>query len=82
MKNENVWIKWYKIIVKLSVAAIILLGFILGVDAAESRYGDFLDFLLYFVPAVFIAAFDLVMGMLIASFFENIQAIRDKLENM
>ena len=82
MENKNVWIKRYKILIYLSVIAILLAGFVMGANAADSYRGDFGDFLKYFAPAVFAAAVDLVLGMLIATFFENVQIIRDKLERM
>lgn len=82
MESKNVWIKWYKILIYISVAIILFWGFGSGVDAADSYRGDFGDFLAYFVPAALVAALDLVLGMLIATFFENVQVIRDKLEQM
>lgn len=82
MQSNNIWIKWYKRLIYISVAIILFAGLGMGIDAADSRYGDFGDFLTYFVPAALIAALDLVMGMLIATFFENVQVIRDKLEKM
>ena len=69
MNKGNIWIRIYKILVILSFAIILFAGFFLMID----------DPLLIF-PVALVAGLDLVLGMLIASFFENVQVIREKLE--
>lgn len=77
MESKNVWIKWYKILVYISVGVILFFGLGFALDAYY-----FSEALAIFIPAALVAALDLVLGMLIATFFENVQVIRDKLENM
>ena len=74
--KSNIWIKWYKVLVYISVVAILLVGLAIGVDEAY----NFGELLIYVIPFVLLAGLDLVVGMLLASFFENVQVIREKLE--
>lgn len=75
--KSNIWIKWYKRLIYISVGIILFIGLGFALDAY-----DFEEFLAIFIPALAVAGLDLVFGMVLATFFENVQFIRDKIEKM
>lgn len=77
MKKGNIWISIYKILVVLSFVGILFAGIMVACDAY-----DFFEFILMFAAFALLGGFDLAVGMLIASFFENVQIIREKIEQM
>ena len=76
--KSNIWITWYKVFIYISVAIILILGFAFAIDEAY----DLGELLMYVIPFFLAAGLDLVVGMLIATFFENVQVIRDKVEEL
>ena len=78
MKSTYKWINLYKVIIKLSAAIILLVGLIISCEIAY----DPIECIMYLISFVLLAGLDFVFGMLTASFFENVQVIREKLEVM
>lgn len=75
-ERSPVWIKIFKFFVILSAVMILAGGFFLAVEEAY----DMVEFVLYFGVAAVVAVVDMSGGMLVVNFLNNVQVIREKLE--
>ena len=84
-ERKPIWIKIYKALVITSAIIILLVGFFLAKEEATwYSYGSHFElgeFIVYFAMVVAVAAIDLSAGMLVVNFLNNVQIIREKLEN-
>ena len=81
MKLESNWVKAYQIIVILVTIGIVLAGIILGWDVSYTRYGrDMLLLLIYVAISLVAAGINLIMGMLLCEFFNNVCHIANKID--
>ena len=86
-ERNPIWIKIYKTVVILSAIAILIAGFIWAKEEAtwySSWSGkanfEFGEFIVYFAISAAVAAIELAAGMLSVNFLNNVQIIREKLE--
>ena len=78
------WIKIYKIFVIVSFFVLLLGGVLLGIldvtCVVDIMYDDGIDLVIWTLSGVITAFLELVCGMLILNFLNNVQIIREKIE--
>ena len=85
-ERSSIWIKIYKAVVIILAFAIIILGVLWAADEACPTYQfsmvdlDFPMFAKYSGIVLIVAFAELASGMLTVNFFNNVQAIREKLD--
>ena len=83
-EKSTKWIKLYKMFIIVSFWVLLLGGVLLGIlDCAcviDVIYEDGIDVVVWSLAGATIAFWELLCGMLILSFLNNVQIIREKIE--
>ena len=86
-EKNPIWIKIFKILVIVTAAVILVGGIILSLVTTTSKHDgvvsfDFLIFILCFVGSCVAAFTELVSGMLIVNYLNNVQTICKKVSEL
>lgn len=86
-EKNPIWIKIFKILVIVTAAIILVGGIILSLVTTISKHDgvvsfNFLIFILCFVVSCIAAFAELISGMLIVNFLNNVQTICQKVSNL
>ena len=73
MKNENIWIKCYKVLIYVSAFCLLFFGLVKSLDKENFELA---------IITIMVASMYFILGMVLTTFFENVESIRQNLEHI